>query len=295
MADSEAPVNFANYCACFIDLLGQKRAMEGETILPAIHTENQRQALIKRVKASVGKIVGVHGHAEHMLNSMRELRDPPEPLNDAQLAQWRAMREERTVTQRWSDGLMVFACLGDVPLCTQVNSVYSQFCLAGAMCLLGLAAKAPMRGGSDIAWGVELYPNELYGPAVANAYALESACAEYPRIVVGEEVDRYLLAVTREPGNDIPLEVARQFATRCPRMLSRDEQGVLFLDYLSSCFEESVTSTQIEPLWKSAREFIDSELTAHMTSGDEKLAARYRRLAGYFDSRPPLSCRAGAG
>ena len=266
--------------------------MKGETILPEVQTEAQRQALIQRVKASVGKIVGVQKNAESMLKAMREPRNPPGPLDDDQLVQWRAMREERTVTQRWSDGLMVYTCLGVGPLlCVRVNSVYSQLCLAGAMCLIGLAAKAPMRGGIDVAWAIELYPNELYGPAVANAYVLESQCAQFPRVAVGEEVDRYLLAVAQQPGNEIAIEVARQIAVRCRRMLARDDRGVLFVDYLSPCFEESVTSAHIELLWSRARDFIESELVAHAANGDGKLVARYRRLADYFDSRPPPSRR----
>ena len=291
MTAEDFPVNLANYCACFIDLLGQKKAMEGESLLPDFDTPEQYEALIRRVKSSVGKIVGAHKHAESMLNAMQEVRDPPGPLNPEQLAMWRSLRADSIVTQRWSDGLMVYTCLGTVPIYTQVNSIYAQFCLAGTMCLVGLAAKGPMRGGIDIAWGVELNKNELYGPVVANAYILESECASFPRIVVGEQVDHYLTAIAQQPGDDIPTRVAREMARRCRRMVTRDEKGVLFLDYLSPCFEEGVTAARIDLLWERARGFIESERVTHTTSGDEKLAGRYRRLADYFDSRPPPSRR----
>lgn len=142
-------VKLANYSACFLDLLGQKKAMEGQSILPEIHTPEQHQELIRSVKTSVGKIVVVQKHAESMLATMEASRAPPGPLDEAQLKLWKQMREQNTVTQRWSDGLMVFTCLGDTLITTQLNSLYAQLTLAGAMCLIGLAGKAPIRGGID--------------------------------------------------------------------------------------------------------------------------------------------------
>lgn len=284
-------INIANYSVCFIDLLGQKKAMEGQSLLPEHGTKEQYDALIKLIKSSVGKISVIHKHAATMLDAIREPRDPPGPLDEEQLRTWRELHTENTVTQRWSDGLMVFACFGGVPTTTQVRSLYMQFCLAGAMCLVGLAGKAPMRGGIDIAWGVELNPGELYGPAVANAYVLESDCARFPRIVVGEHVGAYLRAAVADPAQDINTATSRIYASICLSTLSRDSQGQLFLDYLSEGFEQAVTSSRIDQLWSSARNFIDEELAVHKSSGDGKLLGRYEALAQYFDSRPPPSKR----
>lgn len=284
-------VKVANYSACFLDLLGQKQAMEGQSILPETHTPEQYQELIHLVKSSVGKIVSIQKHAESMLVAMEGSRAPPGPLDEVQLKLWKQMREYNTVTQRWSDGLMVFTCLGDTLITTQLNSLYAQLTLAGAMCLIGLAAKAPIRAGIDIAWGVELHPGELYGPAVANAYILESETAEFPRVVVGNQVESYLNSVINDPDSDIFSKAARCMATTCRSMLSRDNQGQLFLDYLSTAFERVVTSSHIDELWPHARAFIRSQLDMHATTGNDKLHSRYQRLARYFDSNLPPSLR----
>lgn len=281
---NQSQVKLANYSACFLDLLGQKKAMDGQSILPEAQTPDQYQELIRLVKSSVGKIVSVQKHAEEMLASMESLRAPPEPLDAAKLELWNQLREQNTTTQRWSDGLMVFTCLGDTPISTQLKSLYAQFTLAGAMCLIGLAGKAPIRGGIDIAWGVELHPGELYGPVVANAYILESEKAEFPRIVIGEQVENYLNHVIQAPDRDIFSGTARGIAVFCRNMLSRDDRGQLFLDYLSAAFERAVTHAHIDELWPCAKAFIISELDMHAATGNNKLHSRYERLARYFDS-----------
>jgi len=186
---------------------------------------------------------------------------------------------------------MVFTCLGDTLITTQLNSLYSQLTLAGAMCLIGLAGKAPIRGGVDIAWGVELHPGELYGPAVANAYILESEVAEFPRIVVGDQVENYLSKVMNDSDSDVFSKAARGMATICLSMLSRDDQGKLFVDYLSASFEKAVTYNNIDELWPPARAFIGSELEKHVSIGNRKLSSRYERLAHYFDSNLPPRLR----
>lgn len=265
--------------------------MQGESLLPHIDSAEKEGELIQRIRDSVGKIITLHEDAEDMLQGMRWRDEPPGPLDKNQLELWQAAGEENTVTQRWSDGLVIFSCLGDAPVSTQINGIYSQFLLAGAMCLMGLARKAPLRGGIDIAWGVELRPGELYGPALANAYFLESECARFPRIIVGAEVERYLTTLVQEQGGHPLVDVARHFASNCLDMLSRDSQGNLYLDYLSDCFERCVTSEQIDLLWGHARAFIREQALTHAAEANEKLRSRYTELAQYFDSRPPPADR----
>jgi hypothetical protein len=291
MRDASPDIKIANYAVCFIDLLGQKKAMVGQAILPSDGTPEQNDALIRLIKETVGKISAIHDDAEAFLASLSQHGEPPEPLSGEDLQSWNELHAENRTTQRWSDGLVVFTCLGGTTLVEQINGIYAQFCLAGMMCLLGLAREAPLRGGIDIAWGVELHPGELYGPALANAYVLESECARFPRIVVGEHVRNYLVAASRNEGGDVPSKASRQFASICLGMLSRDRDGLLFLDYLSDAFERSVTSSQIDMLWARGREFMENQVEKHASSGDETLRYRYLELAEYFESRPPPSMR----
>jgi hypothetical protein len=293
--NSAAEVTIANFAVCFIDLLGQREAMKDQGLLPDQGPDAQRAELIRLVKNSVGKISSVHRHAEAMLGAIGEKREPPEPIDERYRQAWDDLHGQNICTQRWSDGLMVFTRLGGTRLTEQINGLYSQFCLAGAMCLVGLAGRAPMRGGIDIAWGVELYPGELYGPAVANAYQLESEVAEFPRIVVGALAREYLEQILRDPDCSVAVQAAKKYAELCLGMLSQDDRGVLFLDYLAPTFESAVTSRQVELLWSKARNFVEEEIVTHKKNRSEKLAARYSRLAAYFDSHPPPSRRGAQG
>ncbi|KAF1694930.1 hypothetical protein [Pseudoxanthomonas koreensis] len=282
-------LRLADYVVCFLDLLGQKQAMAGQSLLPSVESPEQYAGFIRQVKASVGKILGIQRNAELMLNGMRQDRDPPGPLSEEQHQQWLDFRRDNTKTQRWSDGLMHFSCMGDASRVQQINGVYSQICMAGAMCLIGLAAKGPVRGGIDIAWGVELHPGELYGPAVANAYHQESVAAQFPRIAVGNKLVEFLKGATLSTGEEVSDRVAKGMASLCLGMLDRDDSGQAYVHYLSSGFEQAVTGAYIRELWPRARGFIGDQIDLHTANRDEKLLGRYLRLAEYFDRHPSQS------
>jgi len=49
-----------------------------------------------------------------------------------------------------------------------------------------------LRGGIDVGLATEIGPGEIYGTALERAYVLKSKEAEYQRIVIGDELCRYL-------------------------------------------------------------------------------------------------------
>jgi hypothetical protein len=53
------------------------------------------------------------------------------------------------------------------------NSIFGMLMATGCFCLIGLAAKSPLRVGIDVAWGVEYQPRELYGKALVCSYNLK--------------------------------------------------------------------------------------------------------------------------
>lgn len=61
--------------------------------------------------------------------------------------------------------------------------------------LASLASKHPMRGGIDVGLATEIGPEEIYGTALERGYLLERDVARYPRIVIGDELWKYLNAV----------------------------------------------------------------------------------------------------
>jgi len=110
--------------------------MKDQGLLADQGTNEQHAELIRLVKNSIGKISVIHRHAEAMLSAIAEWRAPPEPVDEKNRQAWDDLHGLNITTQRWSDGLMVFTRLGGTRLAEQINGLYSQFCLAGAMELL---------------------------------------------------------------------------------------------------------------------------------------------------------------
>lgn len=281
-----------NYCVSFVDLLGQRDALKGQGLLIPPQTEDERKAFHSILKNSIGAITKLQERAEAMLkpllnpdpNSPRRASLPPE-----QRATWDEMMRTHLTTQRWSDGLVSFACLGDANVKCKVNGVSAIFCLAGALCLVGLATGHPIRGAIEIAWGVELHAGELYGPVVARAYELESEVAQYPRIVVGPETVRFLQAHAANTAEDVFSQTDREFASLCLDMLVPDADGHWLLHYLGEKFQFAVTHGQHEELYKAARQFVQDQLALHQHHQNSKLAFRYSHLLLYFDAHPPAA------
>ncbi|MDE1943707.1 MAG: hypothetical protein KGI47_11270 [Betaproteobacteria bacterium] len=279
-----------NYCVAFVDLLGQREALRDQGLLIPPQTDEQRKAFREVLRNSIGAIIKLQESAEEMLAPiLQQNLDSPRraALQPEQQLIWDKMLHTRVTTQRWSDGLVSFACLGDKEIKCQVIGIFSIFGLVGSLCLLGLATSHPIRGAIEIAWGVELRPNELYGPAVARAYEIESEIAQYPRIVVGPETIGFLQAHSTNPDQDVFSQTDREFATLCLDMLIRDADGHWILHYLGEKFQFAVTHQQHAELYGKARHFVHEQLLTHQANQNTKLAFRYSHLVQYFDAHPP--------
>lgn len=276
-----------NYCISFLDLLGQRDALRGEGWLPQFQSDEDRKKFIQKLKNSIGAIMGLQQQAEIMMRAVLD-PNPDSPLRNSLHPDlhpiWDDMQKSRIKTQRWSDGLVSFTCLGDSEIKCQMNGLFGIFGLAGSMCFLGLATGRPVRGGIDAAWAVELHPGELYGAAVARAYELESEIASYPRIVVGTRVVELLEAYGANSDQNLFSQNDREMASLCLSMLLRDTDGSWILHYLGAEFQAAITQSKHEELYLKAREFILLQLQEHQNSGNTKLAFRYSHLLRYFNA-----------
>lgn len=278
-----------NYCVSFIDPLGQRDAAKGQSLLPTISSEVEDMAFRKILRDSVGGILQLQRDVEEMVKGLAP--DPTSPLreslSDDQKILWDEMHKSNVKTQYWSDGFVRFACLGDTTIKCPMDGVYEIIITAGYFCLLGLARSRPVRGAIDIAWGVEIRPGELYGPAVIRAYELESEVAQYPRIVVGQVVVAYLETHRVNSGNDPIVQVSRVWAQRCLDMLVQDDDGNWIIHYLGNVFRAFVTYNHHDFLYAKARDFVVQQLREHREKRNSKLSFRYAQLLAYFEAHAP--------
>lgn len=282
----------SNYCVSFIDLLGQRDALRGQGLLPPFGSEDERKKLNELLRNSIGAIIKLQKQAEDILAGvLKSNLDSPlrATLPPEQHATWDEMHRTRVKMQRWSDGLVSFVCLGDTDIKCRINGVFGIIGLAGALCLIGLATRRPVRGAIEVAWGVELHTGELYGAAVARAYELESEIARYPRIVVGSEAVKFLKVHAANPKQDAYSQSDRELATLCLGMLAQDADGHWFLHYLGNEFRFAVSPDHHDKLYVRARKFVFEQFLEHQTNLNTKLAFRYSHLLQYFDAHQPTT------
>ena len=218
------PEYFAgNYCISFIDLLGQRDVLRGQGLLPTIRSDADDGAFRKILRDTVGPILQLQRDVDAILDAAVANQDSPlrMSLTEEVRAVYDEMQLKRVKTQYWSDGFIRFVCLGDQAIKCPLNGITEIFKFSGYFCLLGLAQRHPVRGAIDLAWGVELPASGLYGPVVANSYELESAVAQYPRIVVGQRVVEFLEVHRANPGADPFTRANRNYANLSRHARSR--------------------------------------------------------------------------
>ncbi len=294
MAEPAKPINnemkIVNYCVSFIDVLGQRDALQGEGWLPHFQSDEERSNFIKRLKESVGVILSLQQQAESMIRPLIE----PNPnslfrkeLSPEQQKIWDEMNKTRITTQRWSDGIVSYVSLGDSEIKCPINGLFGVFILAGSLCFLGLASRHPIRGAIDGAWAIELRKEEIYGAAVARAYELESEIASYPRIVVSQRIVDLLQDHIAAPETDLFTQNNRAMAESCLNKIIKDTDGHWILHYLGDDFRKQITQEAHVELYKRAHEYISNQLHTHYASKNTKLAFRYSHLMSYFDAHLP--------
>lgn len=281
---SSDSLTVSNYCACFIDLLGQKDALKGQSVMPELIDDQKKSEFLSMVKKSVGAITRLQQHAEFFRKASDETESIRSELDPEDQLLYDEMSAQKAKQQRWSDGLVFYQSLNTKTSKCPMNAVLDIFMIAGSLCMLGLVDKQPIRGALETSWGVELHENELYGAVVANSYILESSVAQYPRIVIGEHTMSYLrahLEQTPDPADKLGI-YNRNLAVKCLDMTAIDQDGHNILNYLGAEFKNSVFREESKSLYEAAYAFICDQYELHKANKDSKLALRYTWLKGYF-------------
>jgi hypothetical protein len=279
-----------NYCVSFVDLLGQRKALEGQGFLPIFKSDQEKKDFNKVIRNAIGSIYNLQSDVQRMLRPFLRLRKnspirkslPPELQ-----AEWDEMQKTRITTQRWSDGLVNYVNLGDREVKCPMNAVFGIFAFTGGLCLLGLTRRHPIRGSIDIGWGVELHKGELYGAAIARAYELESEYANYPRIVISQRIVDYLRLQIKNTSDKLPTQLNSSLAGLCLNMMAMDADGMLTLHYLGDAFRNLLPNNQYSILYKHALDFVTEQAQHFREAKNSKLAFRYNRLEQYFKAHPP--------
>jgi hypothetical protein len=168
-----------------------------------------------------------------------------------------------------------------------VVTVFSALSAASIVMLTALASKHPLRGGIDVGLATEIGPCEIYGAALEWAYLLECRVAKYPRLVIGDELWRYLHATFAHfESQTTPVSKAiTAIVKKTLQMIATDTDGQRILDYLGPVAVENARPDNGQLMIQPAYNFVRAEQSRMLAKGDPELIGRYVLLRSYFESR----------
>jgi len=279
----------------FVDLLGQQAAFLKMDYVPT--DESQREAFVAEVQASIGTIRTMRALLEQFREGLgRTNVEPGDPLFDLP-AEARdritAMKARVVREHRWSDGFMLACPLKPRPgHSIPIMAVYDILCSCATLMLVQLAMGRPVRGGVDVGAGMEL-DGELFGACIVKAYQLESKVARSPRLVVGDELVRYLRASTVAPGDADERKLERGMSTALLPLIVPDPiDGKMVIDFAGAQLRDFLQGSSPTPdtvkLFADGLAFAESALHKYAACRDDKeleLLWKYTRLTEYLRSR----------
>jgi hypothetical protein len=277
-----------NHVVAFVDILGQKSELSRFTTMPLIENEEQNDEFIAWVAETVGKVRSLRSTVEKNYNifgdtNMRGSRNIPEQIRD----QYNSLLTIPVGFKRFSDGMAFYISLQKHGERVYLNGVLSILASCSITLLEMLSSRIPIRGGIELGIGTEVDNDGLYGPAVAGAYCLESEVALYPRIVVGEELVRYLNSVEQWASGDLPdniqdkgvyLSLSNSLANICKELIMIDCDGYPVVDMFSDFSLRSGNRPMLLALSEKALDFAQSQAAEFARKKNTKLTIRYQWL-----------------
>ncbi len=221
------------YVVAFLDLLGQQEKLRKLTALPNIDNQEEIAAFKSKIGELYKPLDALRTFFEISIKSFIDGGINANELSDADRELLKKFRSTPIFYRNFSDSLIVHIPLqeknGIFP-CRAIYGVLTATALTFLSCMIHSVA---LRGGIDIGLAMEMEGDEIYGPAIARAYNLESRVAQYPRIVIGEDLISYLHMIS-EKTNTIEDKANAMLATKSLKLLAVDDDGYTFLDWLGS-------------------------------------------------------------
>lgn len=282
------------YLVVFVDVLGQTQLLRQMRGLPNKTNQKQMEEFVALLKKTVGT---VKRFRDCFTRFFEEVDKQHRDLSDLTTEQRRLYAQSKgnpLKSHMFSDFVALFLSLRDDINKVPMSGVYAALMSAASTFLTMLAGRQAIRGGIDIGVAVELCDKEVYGSALARAYELESKTANYPRIVLGEEIVRYIQFQQVRPDKDVFATMNKRMADLCAKLIAIDDDGVPFLDYLGDGFRQDVGKTLESTVVKKAYDFIIEESARCQTSKNSVLAFRYTLLRNYFEHRMHLWFQPGS-
>lgn len=279
---TEAMLRYGYHLVAFVDILGQRQELERLTQLP--HVPEARASALDILKKTAGRVKVVRETFSEYFALAARNRVTTAGLTAAQLQEYEAIRTPNVSQLGFSDSFVVSVPLieGTFGAATPAIGVWVALYGLAGMFLVAMASRIPLRAGIEVERAIDIYPNEVYGPALARAYSLEASLAEYPRALIGEGLQGYLSYLRSQRGPERIGMMASAIAAGCEDLLCHGPgDDRLMLHVLSPSILRDLPHA--EEIAAQAYKWVTEELMHHKASGNQKLLDRYYRLLAYFN------------
>jgi hypothetical protein len=282
--ESGRPLHYGYFLVAFVDLLGQREELAKLAALP--HTAEARPAVEQGLKRTAARVVRTRKAFGDFFRVAATNRQSLKGLSPTQVTEYNRMRSLTFHQIGFSDSFVISVPLRETAefgAATAALGVWAALYGLTGMSLASLAEGVPLRAGIDVERGIDIFANEVYGPALVNAYQLECKVAQYPRSVVGDGLLRYLDYLEGLPQTNRWSMIPKNLAPQCRRLICEaPDDGRHMLHMLSGdilALGEKFT----EPA-SVANKWARQERHRFEQEGNEKLAGYYARLVRYFEA-----------
>jgi len=291
-------IKYGYYAVAFIDILGQKDVFNQLNNIEFDDKPETKDKIIQIDEDSAGFVEKLRQLYQKYFDLLTEVKPPSYEVSDGKKVIYDEVRKVHLKHYSFSDSIVAFVPLQSDKYCSPaINGVYGIFAACGGLLLIALAMGKVFRAGIDVGKGIELESGEVYGPALYNAHYLECRIAQYPRIVLGNELLNYLgsLSVKHKQASHQPqedIELCKTMADCCLSMVELDIDGNPYLDYLGDNFKKRFDNyssqediTNYSDTVNKAIDFIEKQVIEKRKGRDSKLALRYHWLLNYFKGK----------
>ena len=275
---------FQHHLVAFLDLVGQRGTLRKMLDLPT--TSAEMETFIQIGRESLGRVLDMRTAFDKFFTAAKQGVLDLSQFPAEHRANIQAARQVECSMYGLSDAIVISVPLGgDDEHCKAGNGIEISLLAICSLAILAFGRKVAFRGGVDVGIATTLDGGEVYGPALVKAYSLETEVAEYPRVVVGNDLFQFLEHVTNQQARTPFGRIAQENAARCKRMVVQDTDGRQMLDFLGQEVRNSAAASLLCDFVISGHDFVRTEYEKFQKGGNDKLASRYFRLLQYYEAR----------
>ncbi|MCJ7639744.1 MAG: hypothetical protein MUO70_07715 [Euryarchaeota archaeon] len=237
MADDNSSKMIFNYVVAYLDILGQKEKLK--QFPKVLLEETDSKSLWPQIEATYLKTQSIRNTIKNFIKGVEDQQTKRrghesfyDSLTDEQRKNLKGMTSPIEF-RYFGDSIAVYSKLTNNAGKLSVTSIYTILTGIAINMLMGFSNHIALRGGIEIGIAVDWEEFGIYGSALYSAYEIENNIADYPRIVLGDELVDYLSSWKDSEGTDSISKLNKKLADQCFTIIGKDGDGKPIVDFLS--------------------------------------------------------------